>query len=72
MFSARLEVEYLNEKYKLALPESENYDTLGGLVMDVHESIPERNEEIEIDRFRFLVKEVSDNKIITMRIFIND
>ena len=72
VFSARLEVEYLNEKYKLALPESENYDTLGGLVMDVHESIPERNEEIEIDRFRFLVEEVSDNRIITVRVFIND
>ena len=67
-----LEVEYLNEKYKLALPESENYDTLGGLVTDVHESIPERNEEIEIDRFRFLVEEVSDNRIITVRVFIND
>ncbi len=52
--------------------ESENYDTLGGLVMDVHESIPERNEEIEIDRFRFLVEEVSDNRIITVRVFIND
>ena len=72
VFSARLEVEYLNEKYKLALPESENYDTLGGLVTDVHESIPERNEEIEIDRFRFLVEEVSDNRIITVRVFIND
>ena len=56
----------------LALPESENYDTLGGLVVDVHESIPERNEEIEIDRFRFLVEEVSDNRIITVRVFIND
>ena len=52
-FSARLEVDYLNEKYKLELPESENYETLGGLVVDISESIPQKNEQVSIDNYRF-------------------
>ena len=70
LFSAHLEVEYLNEKYKFSLPEQENYDTLGGLVVAIHESIPEKNEEILIEGYRFLVEEVADNKVLTVRVFV--
>ena len=49
LFSARLEIDFLNEKYNLDLPESDEYETLGGLIINIHESIPERNEVI-IDR----------------------
>ena len=70
LFSARLEVEYLNEKYKFSLPEQENYDTLGGLVVAIHESIPEKNEEILIEGYRLLVEEVADNKVLTVRVFV--
>ena len=70
LFSARLEVEYLNEKYKFSLPEQENYDTLGGLVVAIHESIPEKNEEILIEGYRFLVEEVADNKVLIVRVFV--
>ena len=70
VFSARLEVDYLNEKYKLELPESENYETLGGLVVDISESIPQKNEQVSIDNYRFLVEEVAENKILTIRVFI--
>ncbi|HAI18705.1 MAG TPA: hemolysin, partial [Xanthomarina gelatinilytica] len=43
-FSARLEVDYINETFKLNLPESENYETLGGLIVDHKEEIPQQNE----------------------------
>ncbi|WNH11266.1 hemolysin family protein [Thalassobellus suaedae] len=62
-FSARLEVDYLNEAYKLNLPESENYETLGGLVVNHTEEIPEQNEIVKIDNFQFEILEVSNTKI---------
>ena len=40
-FSARLEVDYINETYKLNLPEGETYETLGGLIVDETEEIPQ-------------------------------
>ncbi|GIZ14275.1 hemolysin family protein [Capnocytophaga catalasegens] len=72
LFSARLEVSYINEKYKLQLPESENYETLGGLIMDFHESIPEKEEEVQVQNYLFLIEEVTDNKILTVRIFVKE
>ena len=63
LFSARLEVDYLNETYKLQLPEHENYETLGGLIVHHTEEIPEQNQQISIDRFLFTIQEVSNTKI---------
>ena len=48
-FSARLDVDYLNETYKLNLPENENYETLGGLIVNSTEEIPQQNETIKIE-----------------------
>ena len=62
-FSARLEVDYLNEMYKINLPESENYETLGGLIVNCTEEIPEQNEIVEIEDYIFKVIEVSSTKI---------
>ncbi len=62
-FSARLEVDYLNENYKLDLEESENYETLGGLIVNHTEEIPEKGETVEIDNFIFTILEVSNTKI---------
>lgn len=63
LFSARLEVDYLNETYKIQLPESEHYETLGGLIVDHTEEIPEQNQKVEIPPFRFTIEEVSTTKI---------
>jgi CBS domain containing-hemolysin-like protein len=63
LFSARLEVDYLNETYKLQLPEHENYETLGGLIVHHTHEIPEQNQQISIDRFLFTIQEVSNTKI---------
>jgi len=62
-FSARLDVDYINETYKINLPESENYETLGGLIVNHTEQIPEKNEVVIIDTFQFIVLEVSNTKI---------
>lgn len=62
-FSARHEVDYLNEIYKLNLPESENYETLGGLIVNKTEGIPTPEELIEIDDFTIKILEVSNTKI---------
>tara|TARA_B110000503_G_scaffold140718_1_gene232320 strand:- start:1835 stop:3124 length:1290 start_codon:yes stop_codon:yes gene_type:complete len=62
-FSARLEVDYLNETYHLNLPERDEYGTLGGLIVHVTGQIPTLNESIIIGDFCFTILEVSGNKI---------
>ena len=62
-FSARLEVDYLNEEYDLNLEDSENYETLGGLIVNYTEEIPEQGESVRIDNFLFTILEVSSTKI---------
>ena len=62
-FSARLEVDYINETYKLNLPESENYETLGGLIVQVAQEIPQEKDDVQIDNFKFTIEEVSSTKI---------
>ena len=71
-FSARLEVDYINEAYKLNLPESETYETLGGLIVNETEGIPEKNEDILVDNFKFTIEEVSSTKIDIVRLKILD
>jgi CBS domain containing-hemolysin-like protein len=68
-FSARIEIDYVNEKYKFDLPTSEEYETLGGYVINIHESIPDEGEVIEAGSTVFTINEVSGNKIesITMK-----
>lgn len=63
IFSARLDVDYLNEAYKLDLPESENYETLGGLIVNYTEGIPVQNDYVKIGGFGFKILEVSNTKI---------
>lgn len=63
VFSARLEVDYLNETYKIDLPEHENYETLGGLIVNHTEEIPAQDEIVVINGFQFAILEVSNTKI---------
>ena len=62
-FSARLEVDYINETYNLSLREDDAYETLGGLIVDSIENIPQQGEIIEIGNFQFTITEVSSSKI---------
>ncbi|TMU55575.1 hemolysin family protein [Flagellimonas algicola] len=73
-FSARLEVDYINENYKLELPVSEEYETLGGLIMNGTGEIPEQDSEVKIDNFSFKILEVSNTKIdlVNLQVFPED
>jgi len=62
-FSARLEVDFVNETYNLALPEDDAYETIGGLIVDSTENIPLQGEIINIENFQFTIMEVSSSKI---------
>ena len=62
-FSARLEVDYLNEEYDLNIPKSEAYETLGGFIIEHIENIPEQNEIVEIEDFVIKILKMSSAKI---------
>ena len=62
-FSARMEVDYLNENYKLHFPVSEEYETLGGLIVNSTEEIPRVKEEIRVGNFLFKILDVSNTRI---------
>ena len=62
-FSARQEVDYINETYSLSLPEAEQYETLGGLIIFHTEEIPSKGKIIEVGEFQFTILEVSNTKI---------
>ncbi|MEE3146356.1 MAG: hemolysin family protein [Bacteroidota bacterium] len=69
-FSARIEIDYINEQYNLNIPESEDYETLGGLVLYKLANIPEKNSKLKIEGFTFVVEEVTDRRIETIIVFI--
>ncbi|QNJ97105.1 hemolysin family protein [Constantimarinum furrinae] len=71
-FSARLEVDYLNEMFKLDLPDSENYETLGGMIVYFTEGIPSKDEKVEIENFTFTILEVSNTKIELVELKITE
>ncbi|MCW8897639.1 MAG: hemolysin family protein [Flavobacteriales bacterium] len=71
-FSARLEIDYINEKYMLNLPESDDYETLAGLIISVDESIPEKDEIIRHNGLEIKIDKVSNNKIDLVTIHITD
>ncbi len=70
LFSARQEIDYLNDKYEFDLPEGE-YDTLGGLILNIHEDIPDENEIIETEGFTFQIVAMEDNRIDQVKLTVN-
>ena len=71
-FSARVEVDYINQKYDLSLPENEFYETLGGLIVYLKEEIPTKGTVIEIENYEFEIKEVSSTKIEKVILNVKD
>ncbi len=63
LFSTRLDVEYLNQTYKLQIPESDSYGTLGGFIVNHTKEIPQKGEQITIDKIRFTIEEATNKKI---------
>ena len=72
LFSARLEVDYINETYHLNLPESEEYETLSGLILLHTEEIPTQGETISLPPFVFSIEACSQTRIEKVRIFIKE
>lgn len=67
VLNARLEVDYLNSKYELNIPEGE-YNTLGGFIIAEHENIPSKGEVIVLNNFEFTILSVSNNRINELRL----
>lgn len=63
VFSGRLEIDYLNEKYRLTLPQSDHYSTLGGLILHVRRSLPHVGETIHLNPYRFKVINTTETTI---------
>ena len=63
IFSARLEIDYLNKTYKYNFPESDDYETLAGYIIHYHESIPQTGEEIAIGDYLFKIIKASETKL---------
>ncbi len=70
IFSARIEIDYLNDKYKFDLPVSDEYETLAGFIFFLHEQMPEKNEIVETDKFTFEILEVDKPKIEKVKLII--
>ena len=72
IFSTRLDVEYLNEEYKLNIPESDSYGTLGGFIVDFSKEIPQKGNQITIGNFQFVIEEATNKKIELVKLTILD
>ena len=71
-FSARLEVDYINQNYDVNLPENEFYETLGGLIVYFKEEIPSKGTLIEVENYEFEIKEVTSTKIERVILRVKD
>lgn len=68
LFSGRQDIDYINDEFNMKLPESTEYETIGGLVLHHTETIPEEETEIEVGDYKIIVKEVSDRKIEVVKV----
>ncbi len=72
IFSTRLDVEYLNETYKLNIPENDSYGTLGGFIVDFTKEIPQKGEVIIIGIYHFIIEEATNKKIELVKLTIKE
>jgi CBS domain containing-hemolysin-like protein len=70
IFSARLDIDYINEAYNLNLPDSDQYETLGGLIINTTESIPESGDEVNLEKYTLIIDQVSDRKIEVVKVIV--
>ena len=70
LLSGRLEIDYINDKYHLDLPVSDEYETLSGMIIFHFERIPAINESIKIANFSFNITEVSETRIEKAHLYV--
>ena len=68
VFSCRLEVEYLNEKYEINIPESDEYDTLAGYIISRYEELPTAGTVMEFDGLRIKILQTTRSRIELARV----
>jgi CBS domain containing-hemolysin-like protein len=72
VLSGRIEIDYLNDKYNLKLPEEDDYETLAGMIMYYHGSIPSNNEIIRIGNFTIRIIRATTTKLELVNLKINE
>jgi CBS domain containing-hemolysin-like protein len=72
IFSTRLDVEYLNQTYKINIPESDSYGTLGGFIVDTIKEIPQKGDVITIGNYHFIIEEAINKRIELVKMTIKD
>ena len=72
MLSARLEIEKVNETFGLELPESDDYLTVGGLILNSYQSFPKLHEVVQVGQFEFKIIKVTATKIELVRLKVNE
>ena len=70
VFSSRMEVDHINYKYNLKLPESEEYETIAGLFLSLYEDIPKIGDKIEFDDICLIIDDVDEKSIQLIRLVI--
>jgi CBS domain containing-hemolysin-like protein len=68
IFSGRLELDYLMEKYKLEFRKNEDTETLSGYIINQHESIPRQRDRIIVDDYQFDILNVGETRIDTVKL----
>ena len=72
VLSGRLDIEKANELFDLELPESDEYQTIGGLILHQHQSIPKAHEIITMNKFQFRIIKVTSTKIELIRLKVSE
>ena len=71
VISARMEVDEINDKFPLSLPESDDYMTLGGLILNYYQSFPKPNDIVKVGKFTFKILKTSTTKIELVSLHID-
>lgn len=69
LFSARIDIDYLNETYGFNLTESDSYDTLAGLILAQLERLPAEGDEVQVHQYKLIVEKMSERRIETIRFY---
>lgn len=72
IFSGRFEIDYLNDKYKLGIPKTEDYETLAGFILYHHESIPKVNQKVIIPPFVFKIIKMSKTRVELVNLIVSE
>ncbi len=72
IFSGRIEIDRINEEFNLDIPESEEYETIAGFILEKLERFPEKDEQIDFEKFIIIILEAEQPKIEKVKLLIKD